>query len=104
MRAVQVETREGILVVNEAGAVVLHNDRFLEMWRLPDISASGQQPDKFAGVQDQPIVLSLLDRVKNPEPFLRRIKELDSHPDERDTCEVELKDGRTLERHSTGLR
>jgi PAS domain S-box-containing protein len=104
MRAVQVETREGILVVNEAGAVVLHNDRFLEMWRLPDISASGQQPDKFVGVQDQPIVLSFLDRVKNPEPFLRRIKELDSHPDERDTCEVELKDGRTLERHSTGLR
>jgi diguanylate cyclase (GGDEF)-like protein len=44
------------------------------------------------------------ERVRDSEAFLRRVRELYANPDAEDACEIELKDGRTLERHSVGLR
>ena len=42
--------------------------------------------------------------VKDPDAFVARIRELIGDPGEIDNCEIELKDGRTLERYSTNLR
>ncbi len=42
--------------------------------------------------------------MKDPDGFLSRLRALDSDPEATDHCEIELKDGRTLERLSTGLR
>ncbi len=46
----------------------------------------------------------MVERVKYPDAFLKRIKELNEDSDAVDDCEIELKDGRTLERCSEGLR
>lgn len=94
---------DGILVVDENRSVISCNRRFGEVWKL-DLPASlpgylekGERPpDEFLGKS----LLSL----KDPEGFLNRVQHLYDHPDEEDHCEILMKDGRTLERHSTCLR
>ncbi|HWE50149.1 MAG TPA: PAS domain S-box protein [Bryobacteraceae bacterium] len=94
----------GILVVNEKNLIVSHNRRFLEVWRLdfPDIPFN--TPDyEVAG--KPPLVLSAaLERVKHPGAFLERVKGLNEDHEAVDYCEIELNDGRTLERCSEPLR
>jgi PAS domain S-box-containing protein len=104
IRAIHDETLEGILVVNSAGEIVSRNKRFLSIWGLSDSSASNQSPVSGVGVSDQPLFEAVIERVEAREAFVTRIRELYDHPDEKDHCEIRLKDGRTLERHSTGLR
>jgi PAS domain S-box-containing protein len=103
-RALREETLEGILVVNGSGEIVLRNRKFLEIWGLIDPHATGQSPDIGIGTSDETLLETVVDRVEDPEAFRTRIQELYDHPDRRDHCEVKLKGGRTLERHSTGLR
>jgi PAS domain S-box-containing protein len=103
-RAIHDETLEGILVVNSAGEIVLRNSRFLKIWGLTDSGGDSQRPDNSIGAPEKPLIESATERVENREAFEKRVRELYDHPDEIDQCEVRLKDGRTLERHSTGLR
>ncbi|MGA3011909.1 MAG: PAS domain S-box protein [Terracidiphilus sp.] len=103
-RAIHDETLEGILVVNEEGEIVSRNKRFLEIWGLAESGVSGQPLDHSIGASDRTLLQAVVERVEAPEAFMNRIRELYQRPDEKDRCEVKLKDGRTLERHSTGLR
>ena len=72
--------------------------------RFPGVGLPDNQPDYFVGVQPPPILSAVLDRVKDPESFLKRVQELNADPDANDHCEIELRDGRTIERYSTSLR
>lgn len=103
LRAIQEASPDGILVVDEHGSVVAYNRRFLEIWRLP---GEHMQPNPQQGgcVSDNPILEAATQRVRDSAAFLRRVRALYANPNARDNCEVELKDGRTLERHSVGLR
>jgi signal transduction histidine kinase/DNA-binding response OmpR family regulator len=104
IRAIYNVSPDGILVVNEKGVVVSHNKRFLEVWQIPIAKEEEQQSDALMGTADQPILFACLERVKDPDSFLRRVRELYDKPDMEDRCEIELKDGRILERYSTVLR
>jgi PAS domain S-box-containing protein len=95
---------DGILVVNSFNAVVSHNKRFLDIWKIVLPNIPDNQHDNIVGIQDQPILSSVLNRVKEPEAFLKRVQELYDDPDAKDHSEIELTDGRTLERYSTSLR
>ena len=103
-RAIHDETLEGILVVNAEGEIVSRNKRFMEIWGLAESGSSGQPLDPSIGTLDRQLLQAVVERVEAPEAFMNRIRDLYDHPDEKDQCEVTLKDGRTLERHSTGLR
>lgn len=94
---------EGILVVNEHGIIVSHNQQFVEIWRIPSDRLRGIEPDTAVGADDAPILSTVLERVKDEQFFLARVKMLYDNPQLKDHCEIELKDGRTLERHSTVL-
>jgi PAS domain S-box-containing protein len=104
IRAIHAVSLDGILVVNEENRIASHNERFKEIWQFPELQITDNLPDYV--VEDQPpIVLSaVLERVKDPEAFVQRIRELETDPDARDSCEIELRDGRTIERYSAGLR
>ena len=95
---------DGILVVSDANLIVSHNRRFLEIWQIPLTKIPDDLPDYPIGDQPPLILSAVLDRVKDPDAFLRRIRELNGDPDADDHCEIQLKDGRTLERYSTSLR
>jgi diguanylate cyclase (GGDEF)-like protein len=94
---------EGILVVNKNGVIVSHNQQFVEVWRIPNDRLRGAEPDTAIGADDEPILSTVLERVKDEQAFLARVKMLYDNPQLKDHCEIELKDGRTLERHSTVL-
>ena len=104
-RAIQEVSLDGILVISNEKRIVSHNRRFIdEIWRIPLADIPYNVPDYQVG-DEPPLVLSaVLKQVKNPEKFLQRIDEINRDADAKDQCEIELKDGRVLERYSTGLR
>jgi diguanylate cyclase (GGDEF)-like protein len=94
---------EGILVVDKNGFIVSHNQQFVEVWRIPHDRLRGAEPDTAIGADDSPILSYNLSTVKDEQAFLARVKMLYDNPQLKDHCEIELKDGRTIERHSTVL-
>jgi len=103
-KAIYETSPEGILVVDAAGVVVSHNHQFVEIWQLPQLQLKGVRPVTAIGSADAPLLATVLERVKDQPSFLARVRELYDNPQLDDHCEIELKDGRTLERHSTVLR
>ncbi len=104
-RAIQEVSLDGILVVNNEKRIVSHNRKLIhEIWRIPLDEIPYGVPDYQ--VDDKPPLVpsAVLKQVKDPERFLKRIDEINRQPDAKDHCEIELTDGRVLERYSTGLR
>jgi len=97
IRAILEVSLDGILVVNDENLIVAHNKRFLDIWKIPLLTIPDNLPDRTT-------LSEAAARVKDPEAFLKRMGELNRDPDANDHCEIELKDGRTLERYSTSLR
>ncbi len=95
---------DGILVVNDENLIVSSNKKFLDIWRIPLPSIPDNLPDYTVAGQPPPILSAVVERVKDSDGFLERIQELNSDPDADDHCEIELRDGRIIERYSTGLR
>jgi len=104
VRSIHDEMIEGILVVDESGTIVSHNRRFLEIWNLPSESIVQPPQTHRTAAPNLSVLSAAAEQVADPAAFSMRIRELYDRPDEKDHCEVRLKDGRTLERHSTGLR
>jgi PAS domain S-box-containing protein len=104
VRAIHGCSPDGILAINNKNLIVSHNRKFLECWRIPLDRIPDNLPDYPVGGQPPLILSAVLERVKDPQEFLRRVQELDADPSLNDHCEIALKDGRTIERYSTGLR
>ncbi len=103
-RAIQEVSLDGILVISAENRIRSYNKGFLRVWKMPIQEIPPDEPD-YPVDGKPPLVLSnALARVKDPDAFLNRIAEIDADPDAKDHCEIELRDGRTLERYSAGLR
>ena len=103
VRAIHEVSLAGILVVNEEGNVVSINRRFAEVWGVSTLETPVNLHDRV-GASDEQLLAECVHLTRDPEEFLKRVQELYANPDENDHCEIELKDGRILERYSTGLR
>ena len=89
-------TADGILVVDPPGKVLGFNQRFLQLWGIPDeLARSGD---------DESLLSHVLEQVVDPAAFLQRIQELYDDPDSEDYDVVEFKDGRVYERFSIPRR
>lgn len=86
----------GIVVVDQDRIVLSHNRKFLQLF--------GFEPGDHAGLSDGALLAWGASRVKDPEGLQQRIKELYADPTADDHCEIELIDGRTLDRVSTCIR
>ena len=89
-------TADGILVVDRDGKVETYNRKFLEMWHVP--------ADVAEGGDDEKIQQHLLEHVRDPDGFTRKVKSLYGNPDAESYDEIEFKDGRVYERYSTPQR
>lgn len=89
-------TIDGILVVDSNGQTILHNQRFVEMFRIP--------PELQTSSDDGPILQYTLQWIRNPEAFLARVTDLYSRPEETGRDEIELIDGTILDRYSSPVK
>ena len=89
-------TGDGILVVDAHGQTVLWNQRFAEMWHMPETAL------REGGSQKR--LDRVVDQLRNPEDFMKTLHRLSRNPRDQSDDVIEFKDGRVFERHSEPRR
>jgi PAS domain S-box-containing protein len=95
-RATIESTSDGILVVDLNGHVTTWNQRFADLWRIPQTLL--EVPD------DRALMQSVLAQLRDPDGFITKVEELYRRPEEPSFDVLEFKDGRIFERHSNPQR
>jgi diguanylate cyclase (GGDEF)-like protein/PAS domain S-box-containing protein len=96
LRAQQEATLDGILVVDDGGAILSYNRRFLEMWGIPEETAAKADDNELLGFASEKVV--------NWDEFIDLVNHLYTHPDlVRSNDIVMMKDGRVLSRASVPI-
>ncbi|HTY11169.1 MAG TPA: PAS domain S-box protein [Bacteroidota bacterium] len=94
MNAILESTADGIAAVNSEGRIIKSNQRFAELWRIPQsLIDSGDETEVFNHV---------LTEVTDPEAFRSKIQQLRGS-DGFDFDTVYCKDGRVFERYSSSI-
>ncbi len=90
-RATLESTEDGILVIDDQDKVVLFNQQFLQMWRIPrELEKSGNQE----------MIGFVLNQLVDPDTFVAKIRELARTNEATSFDSLEFKDGRVFERYS----
>ncbi|HEY0789205.1 MAG TPA: PAS domain S-box protein, partial [Thermoanaerobaculia bacterium] len=88
MQSTLESTADGILVVDRVGKIVSYNRRFAQMWNLPrELIAMGD---------DDRLIGAVLDQLREPEAFHRKIQELYRDPEAESYDTLEFRDGRVF--------
>jgi PAS domain S-box len=96
MRATLESTADGILVVDKEGNIVSYNQKFLDIWCIPEGVIESRN--------DRQVLEFVLDRLKDPQVFLKKVKELYDQPYAESYDVLEFRDGRIFERYSQPQR
>lgn len=92
LRSTLESTADGILVVDHDERITALNQRFMDLWRIPE--------DIIESSDDDRALAFVLDQLVNPEAFLKKVKELYAEPEMESFDTLEFKDGRVFERYS----
>lgn len=95
LRVQQELSLDGILVVDEKWNMVSFNQRFIDMWEIPDHVLTYRD--------DRKSIQTVLDKLKYPENFMARVEFLMENPQEKSRDELELRDGRFFDRYSAPI-
>jgi PAS domain S-box-containing protein len=87
---------DGILVVDDHAKRILQNRRLFELFKVPDHISKGDDDSK--------LLQFVTNQTRNPAQFGERVAYLYAHPDEVGRDEIELADGRILDRYSAPVR
>ena len=85
-------TADGILAVDREGRVIAFNQRFVEMWGIPESAVEK--------ADDHQLFARVMERLKDPDGFTRKVEALHNEPEKESWDIVEFKDGRVFERFS----
>jgi signal transduction histidine kinase len=85
-------TADGLLVVDAGGRIEQFNERFVTLWKIPQRILEMRD--------DQAAIEHVLGQLKDPDTFVRKVKELYAAPQAESFDVLEFKDGRVFERYS----
>ena len=88
-------TLDGILAVDEANKVILSNQQFANMWRVP--------PALIRAGDDKQLLQHVTNQLEDAQEFLAGVEYLYTHKEEKSRDELRLKDGRFVDRYSSPL-
>lgn len=87
---------DGILVVSTDRQWLIHNQRFLDIWRIPDeLTQRRSSVESVRWAEGQ---------LVNSDAFVDQTEYLYDHPDEASRDELIMKDGRVIDRHSAPVK
>ncbi len=89
-------TQEGILVANSQGQITNYNQRFLQMWDLPE--------ELIRSGDDDAAIAMVLSQLTDPDAFVAKVRELYGDLDAESVDELTFNDGRVFERYSSPHR
>ncbi len=89
-------TVDGILVVDLHGHITRWNQKFVELWHIPE--------EIIAKRLDEPVLNHVLSQLAQPAEFMDKITELYDHPEKTSTDTLLFADGRVIERYSQPQR
>ena len=96
LKATMESTADGILVVDRNEHITLWNQKFADMWQIPE-EVMSKHADKLA-------VNYVLQQMAQPEAFLAKVRELYGQPEESSSDQLNLADGRIFRRYSQPQR
>ncbi len=85
-------TADGILVVDNTGKIVQYNQKFSEMWKIPQ--------GVLITMEDDVAINYVLTQLKDPDKFVEKVKLLYSDSEAITSDILEFTDGRVFERYS----
>jgi PAS domain S-box-containing protein len=89
-------TLDGIMVVDNNGRKVLQNQRTVDLWKMPaDVAAENDHFKRLGWLASQ---------TKNPDAYIEKVSHFYQHPDEIGRDEIELNNGRFLDRYTAPVR
>src|SRR4030066_569381 len=92
VKATLESTADGILVVDKEGKIESFNQRFLDMWRIPDSIIEYRDSDK--------VINFVIKQLRDTEEFLFKLQQVYAQPNEENYDILEFKDKRVFERYS----
>ncbi|MBM4288199.1 MAG: PAS domain S-box protein, partial [Deltaproteobacteria bacterium] len=96
LKATLESTTDGLLVIDTSDRIVVYNNKFAQMWRIPETVLISRQDDRALAY--------VLEQLRDPEGFLSKVKSLYSRPEAESYDLLEFKDGRVFERYSQPQR
>lgn len=87
---------DAILAVDEHARIISSNQRFAEMWKIPQ--------ELMNSAIDGPILEAVVRSMKDPVGFAARVEDLYAHPEKDGRDQLETNDGRFVDRYTAGLR
>ena len=92
LRATLESTADGILVVDRQGKIVSCNQQFSSMWNIPTSVIEAKDDDRALAY--------VLNQLKDPQTFLKKVRELYGDPHAESFDVLDFHDGRVFERYS----
>ena len=86
---------DAILVVDEHGKIISYNRNFVELWGLTQ--------EMVAARDDEVMLHSVVSQMRDPETFLARVDYLYQHRSKDSGDEIDLRDGRIIDRFSAPM-
>ncbi|MBE9035819.1 PAS domain-containing sensor histidine kinase [aff. Roholtiella sp. LEGE 12411] len=87
---------DGVVAIGCDGDIVSLNQKFLQMWQIPDSIITSRNHNQY--------LTFYKNQIKDQEKFCTDVYQLDSQKDFESCDTLELKDGRVFERYSKPLR